>query len=269
MPDLLDNIESKPEGPDGRSIGTWIRKDGRTVTGLLEWTAASPEALGSHLTAFMERLPTDEDVSRSEEARTLKIDAIFREGRRTALVYLCSQQPIDLRNILLTVEKPSGNDRRALSRIIATQVRSLHVHFQLRHAALQTQSFVFFGDIGKPDLSRAYVLDWGRPSSPGMYQHPEYDANRQLWSHEIWSLMMIMSEIAEWRPLDEAFQDEKELLEMKAKRKELVTNPGWKGGPTAAIFKYGFQFLEQDRPSRWDIKRFYDKLCELLAPPPA
>ncbi|RYP53959.1 hypothetical protein DL768_001181 [Monosporascus sp. mg162] len=39
------------------------------------------------------------------------------------------------------------------------------------------------------------------------------------------------------------------------------------------ILKHGFGFLEKDhhtleRYSRWDVKRFYDALCELLAPSP-
>jgi hypothetical protein len=81
--------------------------------------------------------------------------------------------------------------------------------------------------------------------------------------------MMVLSEIAEWRPLDRAFRDEAELRSRKLERKQLVTSPGWKGAMTAEIFKYGFGFLEKDRNtleqySRWDVKQFYDRLCELL-----
>lgn len=76
--------------------------------------------------------------------------------------------------------------------------------------------------------------------------------------------------MSEWQPLDAAFQDEAELLKRKLERKQLATSLNWKGAPTAEIFQYGFGFLKKHRHtfeqfSRWDIKRFYDKLCELLA----
>ena len=249
-------------------MGTWIRNE-RTFSGLLEWTATAPEDFLPYIERVKQRLPTDDDVDRPEETRTLKIDGYFMEGGRIALVYQCSRQPVDLHDILVNLNKPSGDDRRALSRIIVTQVRSLLVHFLFQHPALRTQSFVFFGD-EKPDLTKPYILDWACSSSPGMYQHPEY-AGSSHWFCEIWSLMMILSEIAEWRPLDGGFRDEKELLKMKVERKKLVTNPDWKGAPTAEIFQYGFGFIEKDWQSleqvtRWDVKRFYDGLCALLAP---
>ena len=111
------------------------------------------------------------------------------------------RQPMDLRDVLQKVGKPSGDDRRVLSRIIATQVRSLHVHLQLHHTALRTESFVFFGDAEKPDLTKPYVLDWARPSSPDMYQHPEYQADKPLWFYQVWSLMMVLSEMAARRSI--------------------------------------------------------------------
>lgn len=60
------------------------------------------------------------DGSWLEEVHTLKTHGIFNEGPRTALIYQCSQQPMDLREVLLNILKPSGDDRRVLSRIIAT-----------------------------------------------------------------------------------------------------------------------------------------------------
>ena len=81
--------------------------------------------------------------------------------------------------------------------------------------------------------------------------------------------MMVLSEIAQWH-LVEACRDESELLRQKLERKQRVMNPGWKGDLTAKIFQYGFGFLEQDRRTlsqlnSRDIKRFFDKLCELLS----
>ncbi|EXL72021.1 hypothetical protein FOPG_12377 [Fusarium oxysporum f. sp. conglutinans race 2 54008] len=243
MPDLVDNVDSNPEGP--RHIGTWSRGE-HTSPGLIEWTIAVPEALKPYLATVQERIPTDEN--RPEETRTLVIDHLFNDERRNALIY-----------------------RRALGRIIATQVRSLYVQFQIHHPALRTESFVFFGDPNRPDFTKPYILDWGRQALPEMYQHPEYQAEKPLWSYQVWSLMMVLSEIAEWQPLDKAFQDDAELRSRKLERKRLATSPGWNGAMTAEIFQYGFGFLEKDRNtleeySEWEVKRFYDELCKLLEP---
>jgi hypothetical protein len=171
--------------------------------------------------------------------------------------------------VLLTIEKPSPEDRHILGGIIATQIRSLNVHFRLRHAGLRTESFVFFGDLKKPDLTNPYVLDWGRPSSPSIYEHPEYQAGQPLWFHDVWSLMMVLSEVAEWKPVNGTFRDTNELLRKKLQRKKEVMDVNWKGDGTAKIMQYGFGFLEKDRStlenlSRKDIKRFFDTLCHLF-----
>ena len=255
--------------PGGRSMGTWSRNDGRKVTGLFEWTASAPEDFNTFIVEELERIPTDDDVNRPEEVRTLKVEGLFN-GADAALVYQCAQQPVNLHDVLVNIGKPSGDDRRALGSIIATQVRSLHVHFQLPHTALRGESFVFFGSLNKPDLANPYVLDWVRPQEPSIYQHPEYEADNLLWFYDVWFLMIVLSEIADWRPVDGAFRDEKELLQKKIDRKHTVTNPDWKGAPTAKIFQYGFGFLDKDSHtlehlSRRDIKRFFDKLCALLA----
>lgn len=266
MPDLGDYVDSNPEGP--RHIGTWSRGE-HTSPGLIEWTTTVPEALKPYLATVQERIPTDEN--RPEETRTLVIDHLFNDGRRNALIYRCVEQPTDLRDAITRIQKPSSEDRRALGRIIAAQVRSLYVHFQFHHPALRTESFVFFGDPNRPDFTKPYILDWGRQALPEMYQHPEYQAEKPLWSYRVWSLMMVLSEIAEWQPLDKSFQDDAELRSRKLERKRLVTSPGWKGAMTAEIFQYGFGFLEKDRNtleeySEWEVKRFYDELCKLLEP---
>ncbi|KAM4054863.1 hypothetical protein HRG_005683 [Hirsutella rhossiliensis] len=269
MAALLNNVKASSEESSGRSRGTWARNGGQ-ATGILEWTTATPEALRPYLAVIAERIPVDK--KRSEEACTLKIDGLFVQGRRTAIVYRCSQQPATLREVLLNIGKPSGDDRRILAGIIATQVRSLHVHFQLQHMAMRTESFVFFGHAKRPDLTKPYILDWSRRSSPDMYQHPQYRVDKPLWFYQIWSLLMVLSEIAEWRPLDGEFRDKGQLLRRQQARRRLVTSPDWKGAATAELFKYGFDFLDRDRSTlekcnHWDVKRFYDGFCELLARP--
>ncbi|KAF4443480.1 hypothetical protein FACUT_1297 [Fusarium acutatum] len=107
--------------------------------------------------------------------------------------------------------------------------------------------------------------------SPEVYQHPEYQAGKPLWSDHVWSLMMVLSEIAEWKPLEKEIQDHAELRSRKLERKRLVTSPGWKDAMTAEFFQFGFGFLEKDRStleeySHWKFKRFYDGLCKLLDP---
>ncbi|KAF4943436.1 hypothetical protein FGADI_13425 [Fusarium gaditjirri] len=249
-------------------MGTWSW-DEHTSPVLIEWTTAAPEALKPYLATVQERIPTDEN--RPEETRTLVIDHLFNDGGRHALIYRCVEQPIDLRDVLTRIEKPSPEYRRALGSTIATQVRSLYVHFRIHHPALRTESFVFFVGPHKPDFTKPYILDWGRQATPEMYQHPEYQEGKPLWFYQVWSLMMVLSEIAEWKPLDRAFRDDAELRSRKLERKRLVTSPGWKGAVTAEIFQYGFGFLEKDRNtleeySEWEVKRFFDRLCKLLEP---
>ena len=249
-------------------MGKWLQKGGVTAAvGLLEWTSAPPDALLTHLRDVEERVPTS--GNRPEEAHTLRILGVFSDGPRTAIIYKASSPPTDLRDILLTLPKPTGDDRRALSRIVATQVRSLLVHFQLPHPGLRAESFVFAG--AAPDLTRPYVLDWARPATPDMYRHPEFQPGRARWYYEAWALMMVLTEIAEWCPLDGGFQDEEELRKKRVERVRLVVRPEWKGAATAEIFRFGFGFLDQDvqileKMSSWDAKRFYGRLCDLLAP---
>ncbi|KAH9906991.1 hypothetical protein F4778DRAFT_608272 [Xylariomycetidae sp. FL2044] len=304
MPDQIENLKTPTGTRDGRSLVTYVRKGGAAETGLLEWTAAAPDAFRAHLAKVEERLPTGD--GRPEEARTLKIGGLFsssQEGRSTtttALVYQCAprQPPVDLREVMLRLPKPSSDDRRALSLVIATQVRSLHVHFQLQHVALRTESFVFLargGGVGGGgsaeglDLKKPYILDWARLPSPDMYRHPAFEPRGPpQWFYQVWSLLMILSEIADWRPLDkvvvsspdkkdggeEEGEEDKELLLLLKKRvmerRRLVRSPAWKGAATAQIFDFGFAFIDFDRNileqySPWRIKAFYDKLCRLLA----
>ncbi|KLP11498.1 Uncharacterized protein Y057_10061 [Fusarium fujikuroi] len=265
MSDLMDNVDSNPEGQ--RRIFTLFRGE-HTFSGLIEWTTAMPKTLEPCLAVVEERLPTDEN--RPEEARTLVFNHFFNDGPRIGLVYKCVEQPIDLREAITRIPKPSPEHRRALGRTIATQVRSLYVHFQINHPALRTESFIFFVN-SDPNLTTPYILDWARLASPEMYQHPEHQAGKPLWSDHVWSLMMVLSEIADWKPLEKEILDHAELRSRKLERKRLVTNPSWKDAMTAEFFQFGFEFLEKDRStleeySRWKVKRFYDRLCKLLEP---
>ncbi len=173
--------------------------------------------------------------------------------------------------MLLTIAKPSGGGRGKFANLIATQVRSVNVHFRLRHAGLRTESFIFFGDAKKADLTNPYLQDWGRPSSPSIYQHPEYQVAEIHWFYDVWSLMMILRRSQSGNPLIELSRTQNELLRKKWQRKE-VMDAGWKGERTAKIMQYGFKFLEGDRftlenLSRKEVKRFFDALCSLIGWP--
>jgi hypothetical protein len=255
-------------------MGISTRNDGSKVNVVLEWRVSASADLGARVAKALENIPTDEDVNRPEEIRTLKFEGLFtvQEQSLSALVYECPQKPLNLRDVLLTIAKPSGDDRGKLAGIIATQIRSLNVHFRLRHAGLRTESFIFFGDAKKPDLANPYLLDWGRPSSPSIYEHPEYQAGQSLWFHDVWSLMIVLSEIAEWKPVDGTFQDAHELSRKKLQRKKEAMDASWKGDRTARVMQYGFKFLEKDRStleslSRKEVKRFFDTLCSLIDGP--
>jgi hypothetical protein len=49
------------------------------------------------------------------------------------------------------------------------------------------------------------------------------------WLYDVWSLMMVLSEIAEWKPLDEDYQDSSRLERKQVQRKKAVMDPLWKG----------------------------------------
>lgn len=254
----------------GRNMGVSTRNDGQTVNVLLEWRVSAPAGLEEILKKVLENIPTDEDVNRPEEIRSLKIEGIFDQAQRTAIVYQCPSQPVNLRDVLQKIPKPSADDRRVLASLVANQVRSLHVHYQFQHTALRTESLIFFHDnADKLDLANPHVLDWGLRSFPSIYQHPEYQIAKSSWFCDVWSLLMILSEIAEWQLIDGAFRDEPELVKKKLERKQRVMDPEWKGELAAAVFTYGFGFLEKDHNtleqlSYREIRRFFDKLCALL-----
>lgn len=261
-----DDTKTGIGGPSGRSFITW-NKEGKDVTRLVEWSIEAPEPFEGHVARVKERVATDKDVNRPEEARTFKIEFYFRDGPRSCLVYRCFP-PISLREVLQHVPRPSPEERRKLGGIIATQVRSLHIHSEMLHMALRTESFVFLSQADKLDYTSPYILDWTRPPSP-IHQHPDYRADKPLWFYDAWSLTMILSEIADWRPLEYADQDGEKLLEWKLNRKKLVKSSDWKGAPTAEIFKYSFDIFDKGHDelgklSKWEVKRFYDGLCERL-----
>lgn len=272
------------EDSAGRCPATHKREDGTTTPLVLEWVSSIPPGLVISLIQLRDELPTNQSRHRrAEEVRTLRF-AGLKGGKdnRVALAYELPYVPATLRDVLINVPKPSPGDRCVLARLVATQVRSLHVHFRNKHMGLRTESFVFLRDascangakkqngagIKELDLRNPYLLDWGRETCPSVYQHPDFQAAGKLWYYDVWSLMIVLSEIADWKPLDVGkVSSERELREKKLEVRRKVTSIEWKGEATAKIFRYGFELLELrgiERMSWGGIKRFFDRLCELL-----
>ena len=68
MPGNIDKVESNPEGPGERSMGTWLQKGGQLAVVLLEWTTVKPSAFLAYLKDVEERIPTG--GNRREEIHT-------------------------------------------------------------------------------------------------------------------------------------------------------------------------------------------------------
>lgn len=285
------------DGTDGRSTRTstsrrtcrWFAAVGeKSFLGLLEWVVAEPTL--AQLQTVEERMISQQGGGttswREEEAHTLPTHLITNENDAWVVIYKCpasqQQQPINLCEMMRTMAKPLADERRTLAHTVATQVRSLHVHFNILHPALRTESFVFMtptlphGGSASPDTTNPYILDWGSyaattsSASPptltvdSMFEHPMYSAlpaseraAAPPWFNQAWAMLMILSEIADWRPM--------------LQRVRLVTNASWKNGTTSAIMCFGFQTLgkppkELQGASHWEIKHFYDHICDMLAP---
>ena len=103
-------------------MGISKRGDGSQVDVLLEWRASVPADLKALVAKAVENIPTDEDVNRLEKVRTLKFEGVFKakELSFSAFLYECPHKYLNLRDVLLTIAKPSGDDRGKLAAIIAT-----------------------------------------------------------------------------------------------------------------------------------------------------
>ncbi|KAK3326542.1 hypothetical protein B0H66DRAFT_163627 [Apodospora peruviana] len=134
-----------------------------------------------------------------------------------------------------------------------------------------------------PATAQPHVLDWTyRPGCTSIYQHPEHLARGALgdhWFYNAWSLLIMLSEIVDWRPIedrDEVIADEAKPSwswkprPLRIGRENLVTEWEWKGAQAADVFRHGFGFMDYrieylEQMSHWEVRRFYDRLLELLA----
>jgi hypothetical protein len=135
------------------------------------------------------------------------------------------QQMRNLRQLFMNVPYPSLTRRIGLSVMIAESLFYLHAVNWL-HKGLRSKSIIFFTDTNQDqlDLSSPIVsgFDFSRPDLPeeitvrhpsnifdDLYRHPERlkDASastpRSQKSHDVYSLGIILLEIAFWQPIEE------------------------------------------------------------------
>ena len=79
-------------------MGISTRNDGSKANVILEWGLSAPADLGARVAKALENIPTDEDVNRPEEIRTLNFEGVLtvQEQSLSALVYECPQKPLNL-----------------------------------------------------------------------------------------------------------------------------------------------------------------------------
>lgn len=271
---------------------------GTSYNGLVEWTLGPGfPAMSPNVISAQKRLPQpppeyfrngSDGSLRDEEAATLPIlgatdeyvDPLLKKPI-PGLVYRWGWKapPGTLRDIFRMVPKPSGEVRRRLCESIATQVRSLHVHFALRHPGLRVDSFVFVGGVlGDLNTGRFFILDWGRTPVNDIYRHPDWVVQKPLlWVYNVWSLLMVLCDIVEWGayapPVRRSTSTAIGMLRLKEARRDKARNKRWKGEKTAKVFDWAFKEIDVgvEEAAKWEddhfgIKRFYDRLCWELRP---
>ncbi|KAK7432982.1 hypothetical protein QQZ08_000453 [Neonectria magnoliae] len=260
-----------------RNLVHWDENGAPTGLYLTESANINP-ATHKDCLAKLKVIPTEEDSPlKAGDVRTLKVAVEETIGDVFNIAYRCPGPVVTLHYLLTNVEKPPSAERRELARIITENVRSMHIRHQVVHGALQTESFLFLekgnGKYDDPPYTTGWMCPPSRIHAPPMGDPPyyDYDPDNPGWWDDVWSLMMILSEIAEWKPLDGTGKEGRVLFMSQVRRKQLVQSDDWKGKSAAAIFEHGFGFIDQPREvlktySFDAVNRFFDTLCDLLLP---
>lgn len=153
-------------------------------------------------------------------------------GTRFGLVYHASLQNasgdqasiISLHEVMLNRPKPSLNLRISLACKLAESLMYLHTVNWL-HKGLESDSILFvlpksrswqpsdleepiisgFG-FSRPDFGREMTVKWSIPIEQQIYRHPILQTSlttRSQKSHDIYSLGLVLLEIAFWKPIEE------------------------------------------------------------------
>ena len=132
--------------------------------------------------------------------------------------------PISLHQLLSPewpYPKPSLTQRIALARKLSSCLLYLHVVGWL-HKGLRSDNILFFlHNLNRPDLKEPYLsgFEYSRPDTPSdttskpllekkweIYRHPDYQGespiNKARKTYDIYSLGVILLEIAYWKPID-------------------------------------------------------------------
>ena len=171
---------------------------------------------------------TNNDVRYRKESADCRIGFVFKYPEAAAL----AAQPITLLQLFRTCqagEEPSLTARIELARILTAALSCLHSVNWL-HKGLRSGNIVFFPDKGRKggvNLSKPYLcgFEFSRPSSRDEMtelppQHPEFDVYRHPHAHgqspgtsfrkayDIYSIGVILVEIAHWRSIDQVLEIE-------------------------------------------------------------
>lgn len=251
-----------------------------TMTGLWEPTTASQEDVQPVIDKVKKQLARPgARLSRPEEVQTLGIDGWVMLGAQMGLLYTFSDQyePVSLAHEMATTPRPSRKDRVDLAGKIANTVRSLHVHHQINHPALRCGSFVYLRHKVTGKYNGPYLLDWSqRPAGPNLYQHPGYDDGTgkkkpaALWVDQAYALVMVLSEIVAWRPMNEPPPgvDAKAMCDARAQREMELKKGNWNAFPWALERLVGRTSEYHEKASHANVKWFYDKLCDEISSQP-
>lgn len=139
--------------------------------------------------------------------------------------------PISLRDLLVSSKKPSLNKRLALGHAIAEPLMYLHSVNWL-HKGIRSNNILFPSQSAKESINPSSLhsqpilsgFDYARPDLPDtvterpsqnpeyeLYRHPELTSltsTRSKKSHDIYSLGIVLIEIAFWQPVEDILQIE-------------------------------------------------------------
>ncbi len=162
----------------------------------------------------------DDDSSPVEDDNEYRIGFVFQKPEDV----MPETPPVSLLELLQNEEKPRVTERVALAKAIANCILYLHSVNWL-HKGLRSHNIVFFrtDECNKIEYSKPYIsgFDFARPARPGeqtelpkdnieynLYRHPSTQnagiGPRESYrkSFDIYSLGVILVELAHWAPID-------------------------------------------------------------------
>ncbi|KAK4503338.1 hypothetical protein PRZ48_004253 [Zasmidium cellare] len=148
---------------------------------------------------------------------------------------------VSLRHLFNSLKRPPAlNDRLAVAKMLAASILYLHAVNWI-HKDIRSENVLFASgpdhsiDLTKPILSG---FEFSRPSLPeavtvshqfspehDLYRHPDLlkvDAHRSLKSHDIYSLGLVLAELALWQPVEDITQIEVRRREIASVRSRML-----------------------------------------------